>query len=168
MIVYLVTNLIDFRIYVGKTKQTLLERWNLHLADVKLGSSFYLHNAIRKHGASSFQLTVLFQTSSEEEMNRSESLWIITLHSYDPEVGYNMTFGGEGGSPTEVVRQKLSEKRSGMTFPKQWRESMASSQRKFRKPWLRKPRSPEVRKKISEGNKRAHKENPNWLKISRN
>ena len=40
--------------YIGKTVNTLEDRWDQHVGDALRGSDLAIHNAIRKHGADSF------------------------------------------------------------------------------------------------------------------
>lgn len=71
-LVYLLTNLANGKRYVGKTKGSLDKRWYNHLADVKKGSPYALHAAIRKYGKGAFQREVLGEYATEEEALAAE------------------------------------------------------------------------------------------------
>jgi len=127
MIIYLITNTINNKKYIGKTTKLLDERFRGHINTAKYGSNSYLHRAIRKHGHDNFVISVLEDNiSCEIILNEKEMFWIKKLQ---PE--YNMTSGGEGSTGrilTEQSRKKMSIKS------------------KYR---IRKPHSEETRQKIA-------------------
>jgi len=54
--VYLVTNTVNGKKYVGCTRVTVSRRWIQHRSAAKNGSPFALHQAIRKYGFNKFQM----------------------------------------------------------------------------------------------------------------
>src|SRR5208282_4068973 len=96
MIIYLATNSVNGKIYVGKTVLPLARRWQNHLYQVRRGCGYYFHRAIRKYGVENFSLQVLETAISIEELIALEKYWIATLGSNSSTVGYNETKGGEG------------------------------------------------------------------------
>ena len=95
MIVYLATNQIDGKQYVGQTKNTLEYRCYHHRqaacrVEDKTNSKFY--NAIRKHGWENFDWSILYEGARIDKM---EKFFIKKLNTM--EEGYNMTPGGIGG-----------------------------------------------------------------------
>jgi len=72
---------------------------------------------------------------SKERAILLETSWIILLRSYDPEVGYNLTFGGEGGCPTQEVRARMSAyaKQNGHG---KWNKGRPSPHRGKRLSWV--------------------------------
>lgn len=128
MIVYLVTNLKNGKRYVGKTKRDLERRWYEHVYHTHGGSDeMALYRAIRKHGAESFEKTVLEECTSEEELDVAEKKWIRELGTFQHE--YNMTEGGDGlkgYKHTEATKAKMSESRKGAknhNYGKKWGRS---------------------------------------------
>ncbi len=95
MIIYLVTNLINQMKYVGQTIRTLKQRKSSHLSSSKKGSTYYLHRAIRKYGAENFKWEVMYNASSEEELNEKETFFIKEYNTNSQD-GYNLTEGGRG------------------------------------------------------------------------
>src|SRR6478609_4620355 len=95
MVVYLILNLVDGKYYVGKTERKLLQRWKEHLW-FNPRYALYLNRAMNKYERNNFTLEVLGSCTTREELSNLEKLWIIALRSYDPEIGYNQTFGGDG------------------------------------------------------------------------
>lgn len=100
MIVYLIRNKENGRLYVGKTVVPLVERWYHHVwrAKNRPQVNCLLHRAIRLHGAQNFEISELARASSPEELNQLEKHFIRILNTFPPEngVGYNLTPGGDG------------------------------------------------------------------------
>jgi group I intron endonuclease len=95
MIVYLIRNEINGKCYVGQTSLSLLERWTVHVGNVKAGRTSRFCNAIRKYGIEAFSTKVLYRAKTEQELLKMETFFIILHQSHRPENGYNMTLGGE-------------------------------------------------------------------------
>lgn len=110
--VYAATNLLDEKYYIGKTFD-LNERWTNHKSSARKGSSCYFHRALNKYGAENFDLKILAETETEQEALDLERLWIILTGSYKEEIGYNLTFGGDGVRPNEATRKKESAANKG-------------------------------------------------------
>jgi group I intron endonuclease len=111
--IYLITNLINDKVYVGKSINPD-ERWRHHKNIAAGGKEKYpkefssIHGAIRKYGEDNFGLKIVEEFDTEDEAYRAETRWIISLVSNDRSKGYNLNLGGKGGiQPTEEVRQKL-------------------------------------------------------------
>lgn len=112
-IIYLITNKVNGKHYIGQTSVGLEERWSGHCSAALSGSPYHLHNAIRKYGPDAFIREILEHTTTEN-VNAREIYWIAELKS--KETGYNMTDGGDGmrgWSPSEATRTKISLARKG-------------------------------------------------------
>lgn len=106
-IVYCHTNRSNGKRYIGwatvKEGQTsydaMMRRWREHCYDVRHGSKFIFHNAIRKHGVDNWDHEVLETHPSEDLVKATEIRLIVEyrtlFHDY-PDLGYNMTPGGDG------------------------------------------------------------------------
>jgi len=109
--IYLITNKINSKTYVGKTTKSLSTRFYNHLYASKNGSTTYFHNALKKYGDDSFIIEEL-DRYDVDILGEKEIEWISTLK---PE--YNQTLGGDGGilgySHTEETKKLLSSKRKG-------------------------------------------------------
>lgn len=97
MTVYLITNLINEKVYVGITKGLLSKRWIQHKSDAKRNSQCPIHRAIRKYGAEYFKIEAIETCNSTEELYARESAIIQIKKSTDSELGYNASLGGESG-----------------------------------------------------------------------
>ena len=105
MIIYLVTNKIDGKQYIGQTVQSLRARWKMHC---KISSRFpYLKNAIQKYGAEAFSVGLLERCGSLQELNEAEIYWIKLYNTLAPN-GYNLSRGGSNREIHEQTRQKMS------------------------------------------------------------
>lgn len=116
-IIYLLTNTVNGKQYVGQTSRGLEKRWIKHCQTAYRGSNQYLHRAIRKYEPKSFTQEILEETTVEFANDR-EIYWISKLNT--KEIGYNMTNGGEGTQgyvPNEETRTKLSLIFSGKNNP---------------------------------------------------
>jgi len=110
MLVYLVTNKINGKQYVGQTTKTLEARWFDHNQTRKNPSCKYLYSAIQKYGVENFQVETLVIVDSKEEMDRNERGLIAALGTKAPK-GYNLTDGGDGAQGfvfTLEQRNKIS------------------------------------------------------------
>ncbi len=110
MIIYKVTNLENNKVYIGKTKQLLHIRKKQHETSDK---DTYFNRALRKYNK--FDWDVIDIASSEQELNNLERYWITYYSSFNKNLGYNLTRGGEGVlNPSKEVRRKMSDKQLGI------------------------------------------------------
>ena len=96
MIIYLVENTVNGKLYVGQTTRTLSERWASHLSYAKSRPSMLLHFAIRKYGAGSFTIEEIDSANSREELDALEQYYIRRFSTCSRDRGYNITPGGRG------------------------------------------------------------------------
>ncbi len=111
MFIYLITNLVNGKYYVGQTTKTLARRWALHRFSARHANSTgckLLVRAMRKHGLENFIIEHLASADTAAQLSELERLWICLLRSTDASVGYNLTFGGEGCCATEQTREAIA------------------------------------------------------------
>lgn len=123
MQIYLIYNTISGKYYIGKTEREL----NIRIAEhfYPSNETYRLQNAIRKYGKEIFIIQTLSTAASSQALNELEMLWICALNSHDPEVGYNMTYGGDSGIPTAYTRKKISEKLKGRVITPEWKQKLS-------------------------------------------
>ena len=110
MIIYKVTNKINRKSYIGKTKN-LKRRIYDHLRKVENDSNTSFHNALRKNGKENFEWVEIDHSEYLDILNLKEEYWISYFNTKIP-TGYNLTNGGEGGdtfsmNPNKEKTRKL-------------------------------------------------------------
>jgi group I intron endonuclease len=104
-VVYLVTNRNNGKVYVGWTVRSSERRFYRHCCEAVSGSSFYFHRAICKWGEDAFDVVDLCEADSNKQAKYLECLFIAALKTNDPQFGYNMTAGGQGGPGAKTGSQ---------------------------------------------------------------
>lgn len=102
-IVYLITNLINDKKYVGITTRNIYHRFEEHC---KAKSA--IGRAINKYGREAFSIRTLEEALDKEELFYLEKEYIKRYDSYRN--GYNRTIGGDGANLVEDLSIVLSEK----------------------------------------------------------
>jgi group I intron endonuclease len=87
-IIYKVTNLINSKIYVGKS---IIDDPDYY------GSGLKISNAIQKYGKENFNKEIL-EECPDTNLNDREIHWISKLNACDDNIGYNISIGGTGGN----------------------------------------------------------------------
>lgn len=103
--IYKVRNVINNKVYIGKTNTSVSLRWNRHIRDAfstvdgyyKYDFKFY--RAIRKYGWRNFEVTTIGEYP-DNIISQKEVEYISIYDSYHK--GYNSTLGGEGNSKIEI------------------------------------------------------------------
>ena len=126
-VIYKITNKINNKHYIGQTIVGVHKRWNDHIGQSKRLNTV-LAKAIRKYGKENFEVTEIVNTFNREELNKAEISYIAEFNSLTPN-GYNLTIGGEGASPTEETKQKISKAHLGMRHTKESRQLMSDSKK---------------------------------------
>ena len=110
MIVYLLTNKVNSKVYVGQHRGfTLSKRWNKKLDNVHVNN--HLTGAINKYGAASFSRKIICFATCQQELDLLEQFWIAIYKATDPKHGYNQQSGGRmwRGQYTPRLKQLMSE-----------------------------------------------------------
>jgi len=113
MYVYLITNLVNGKKYVGQTIQNPHDRWLRHKSTNTFGT--VIGKAIHKYGKDNFSFEVIDEANSIEELNKKEIDWISQLNTVS--TGYNLRSGGENGMHSESTKEKISQSLQGITRP---------------------------------------------------
>jgi len=121
-IIYLITNTVNDKKYVGQTRQQLNKRWLAHITESRIHSDRPLYKAINKYGLEKFKIRIL-EECNVDILNEREIWWIDFLDSYRG--GYNATTGGEYFEHTEDTKQKISETMSNVSRSDEWKESIS-------------------------------------------
>ena len=93
--IYKITNIINNKIYIGLTKDTIENRLRGHIRHSRTGKSNQrLHQAMAKHGAEFFSIVALTTCEDIESACNKEIDFIKESNSKEYKIGYNMTDGG--------------------------------------------------------------------------
>lgn len=91
--IYKITNIINGKIYVGKSKiEYIISRWNGTLK----GTNVYnvgFSGDVRKYGVDNFKEEIIEDNIPLEELNKKERYWINFYDSINPDKGYNKNCG---------------------------------------------------------------------------
>ena len=93
--IYKIQNKTNNKVYIGKTVNSIQERWLEHIDEASRGDNTLLHKAITKYGQDGFYVDKVEECPCEL-LNEKEIYYIALFHSHMSEGGYNMTYGGEG------------------------------------------------------------------------
>lgn len=133
MYIYLITNTINGKYYVGQTIRTVEKRWREHLKyskqiEGKSTKKAHLYNSMRTHGSENFKIETLCECPDIETLNSSEKFFVSFTASYKPSFGYNQTMGGNNALLTERAKANLSLAHKTSTKAKAHREVLRISQ----------------------------------------
>ena len=194
MLIYIIKNTIDGKLYVGKTTKSLETRWSQHKKSLVSNSHInkHLQFAWNKYGADKFIIEQIKTCNTLDELNQSEKYYINQFNTIDKSCGYNMSAGGDGGKLTSEVYEKLSNKLKGRKLSDSHKKNISLSLKGREIKWKdklslankgKKPSeqailrskelftgmklSEEVRKKISESVKRSYKQTPIEIRSER-
>jgi group I intron endonuclease len=165
VVIYKITNLLDGKVYIGQDSKD---------RDAYFGSGLLIRRAIKKYGRENFRREVLEVCHDKPSMDAAEQRWILELQSQNPAIGYNIAFGGEGGSTrhgqrnsdyqkqrvreankarppvSAETKEKMSLAKKGQEGTFKGKEHSADSKEKNRQSHLGKVASIETRQKLSD------------------
>lgn len=92
--IYKITNLINNKVYIGKTERSIEIRWREHRQNFfKLQDDMAIHKAMYKYGPEAFEIDKI-EECDNNIINERERYWIEYYNSFKK--GYNSTIGGDG------------------------------------------------------------------------
>jgi group I intron endonuclease len=133
-IIYLATNQINGKVYVGQTTRTVEWRKRKHYNRLADDDNAHFHNALRKYKRSDWTWEILKEmiTNTKKEakeiLTKYEKYYIRVLDSKNRLVGYNGTEGGDGVvDPSDDVRYEMGKSWRGKKLPKKMKNLMSES-----------------------------------------
>lgn len=113
--IYGIRNIINNKIYVGKTQVSFGDRWDDHKSKLRNNyhDNSHLQRSWNKYGEYNFEFLILEQINSNDDdiFNQREIFWIQYYKSKD--LAYNISNGGDGApgvSLSEEARRVIGEK----------------------------------------------------------
>ena len=141
--VYMWTNNVNGKKYVGKTHRDVQERSNEHMNG---HGSVLLKRSLDKYGVDNFTFEILHDGVIDAFLNDYE-IEAIRVHNSKAPYGYNLTGGGDGMfEPSEETLNKISKALKGKKRNAETKQKMSEAQRG-------KKHSDETRRKLSEAAK---------------
>lgn len=154
-LIYICTNTINGKRYIGQTKFTAKRRWTKHLNaanNVKSNAyKNYFCNAIRKYNKTDWLIEVIEDNiETIDAANAAEEWWIGHFCSNDRRFGYNSTTGGKNYEFSQETKDKISKKHKGKVLNQETRSKLSISIKELHK-------NEEYRKNYKEGRKHIKK-----------
>ena len=106
---YMITNLINNKSYIGITSQKPIRRWYCHCSE-KSSSITVIKSAILKYGKENFTFSVLATFETKEELKAAEQEYIIKYDTLSPNA-FNFKTGGDFPIMTGEAKMRMSEAR---------------------------------------------------------
>lgn len=129
-IVYMHTCIVNNKRYVGFTSKGINKRWDKHCWHALHDPRFIFHRAIACYGVDAWQHEVLASVQTIDEARQLEQKFILEHRTFEPELGYNMTLGGEGTMGRELSeehRRKIGQANRGRKHSEASRHNMSVS-----------------------------------------
>ena len=121
MYIYKTTNLLNGKIYIGKRiYRKKDDNWYL-------GSGIYLNRAIKKYGRENFKKEILEWCKDTVHLCKREIYWIEQFNATNPEIGYNLSLGGDGRNVGVEAYIKIGNKLRGKKKPKEVGEKISKA-----------------------------------------
>lgn len=131
--VYVHTNKVNGKKYVGQTCQKPEHRWgkdgNGYLHKNKNGeyTQLLFARAIDKYGWDNFNHEIISNNLTKEEADNEERKLIEKYETMNPSKGYNSKDGGSNGKPSGEIRRKIGEKSRGRIMSDETKKKMSES-----------------------------------------
>lgn len=127
--IYMIKNLINNKVYIGKTQQPFYKRYQLHDWRLRQGNhdNKYLQHSYDKYGENNFVFAIVecADNWSDDDYNQKEIFYISKYKQY--RLSYNILAGGEGATGrvcSEYAKKIIGEKnRINMTGKKHSEET---------------------------------------------
>ena len=151
MYIYKIINKFTGKIYIGQKSNQSPEKSKSYY-----GSGKYIKRAIKKYGKNNFIKEIVEECTSQSQLNAREQYWIEKLDSVNPDIGYNLQYGGLGGKHTiqskkimSVLQQGSNNNFYGKNHTKESKKLMSISKLGNKNPMYGKHLSDETKLKLS-------------------
>ena len=163
MFIYKITNKINGKVYIGKTKLPIEDRFKKHIKCAENRVNRHLYDAMNHYGYENFEMCLVESCDGESVLSERETFWIKEYNSQSP-VGYNMTVGGDGGNTLQSWSEKdkiglwgrQAKTRTGVKKSEHAKQNMSKAA-KIRESNVSESKRKEITDKISSTLKRKYK-----------
>lgn len=138
--IYKTTNLITNKFYIGQKHSEVF------LGEKYLGSGKRLNDSIKHYGKENFKVELIEEIESKELMDEREIYWIAYYNATNPDIGYNISEGGNVNRTMIGINNPFYMKKHSEESKKLMSEHNA-------RPMLGKHHSEETKEKIASGNR---------------
>lgn len=151
MLIYIATNKINGKQYVGQTTLTLKRRKEKHIWNSLAGArNGYFNNAIRKYCPENFDWKILHDDITNiDDLNKLEIFYIGYYNTF--ENGYNLTKGGRG--PSRKARENMSRAQTGRKHSEKTKRKISDALTGKKNPNYGKKASDKTRQRLSKAQK---------------
>lgn len=188
-IIYMITNNLNNKKYIGQTIRGFFERYNEYKSDLNnknKSNNIYLYNSFVKYGFENFKFEIIDTAKSIDELNKKEIQYIKKYNTTNREFGYNLHDGGRNSPLSIETREKMSISRKGKPKDQNWIKKAISAAgteeaKKYGRPktdedkrhlsenspkyWLGKKRDEETKNKVSQTKRAKGLKPPNTKKM---
>lgn len=126
MLIYLITNKINNKKYVGQTTKTMQIRFRRHCWKSEIRKNMPISLAIAKYGKENFTIEEICRCSSQTELNEKEIYYTNYYNSFSPN-GYNLKAGAGIGSMSEETKNKIRIANTGKKFSDETKRKLSES-----------------------------------------
>jgi len=149
--IYLITNLVNGKRYVGQTTFSAKHRFRTHFNNAKhdQGWDNYFYRSLRKYGKENFSIREMCVCYSKLELDLMEDLYIAALDTMNKDTGYNIKRGGSNGKFSEESLLRMSLVKKGKKKSEETRRRMREAQALRRATEVPQETRPETRLKMS-------------------
>lgn len=120
---YKITCLINKKVYIGQTTETIEYRFKRHMGYQKDSFDTKFYRAIRKYGTENFVIEQIDSANNQEELNEKEYYWINYYDAVNKGYNTNNSKGKCGGDTLskhkdlDLIKEKISKSKFGGKNP---------------------------------------------------
>ena len=125
-VIYLVTNTVTGKVYIGQTIGTIAARWKGHCG---AGKCSRLWLSIETHGRAAFRIEKIDEALTKQELDDLERFYIAAYRANDKQIGYNFERGGAGKPISKDATERIAAKLRGRKMSSDQVEKMAATKK---------------------------------------
>lgn len=148
-IIYIITNKVNGKLYIGQTIQSLNKRWRKHKHDYKR-LNYPLYRAMRKYGSENFQIEILTECINQEELDAQERDYTDFYGAWFHQKGYVLKAGNGQGALSEEMKKQIAKTNTGKKASEETKKKMSDARKGEKNHFYGKKHTEEIKQKLSE------------------